>query len=458
MLTRLRASRIVRTLVRRFGVHRATLLLGLAQLPVLRILQLVLKRLPRDRHLVVMGSSLDRFADNAAYLYLHMSEHSTDLRPVWVSGSADVVRRLRRRGHRAERRWSWRGVLTTLRAGTFVYSAYRSDINRWLSPGAVTLSLWHGLPIKRVEAGIESRAAQRRAWLKRLADAGREAPPDFLLSSSSFVTTCFSPAFGVPPERCWELGYPRNDHLLSSPSNPPAALLWHDDVWQQLSSASRVVGLFLTWRDDRVDDALDEGLVRQLAEVCTRHGAILTYKAHYNVAPTTTPSTCVVLPADADLHAYLGLCDVLMTDYSSIALDFLLMRRPVVYFMPDVEHYASTRGFAVDPLALPGMVTLDPEALLESLEAVLESPGSWTPTPADDLLMRQMWGGYSGDASRMIVDSLESTLRGHENIGGQRGSLGHTGELTSSSSFPKYRRNNISRTDVSRGARRARSV
>jgi CDP-glycerol glycerophosphotransferase (TagB/SpsB family) len=410
MLTRLRASRVVRLMVRRFGVHRAALLLGLAQLPALRALQLVLKPFPRDRHLVAMGSPLDRFADNAAYLYLHMSEHPTDLQAVWVSGSPEVVRRLRSCGYRAERRWSWRGVWTTLRAGTFVYSGYRSDINRWLSPGAVTLSLWHGLPIKRVEAGVGSQAGQRQTLLRRLASAGREAPADFLLSSSEFVTTCFSPAFGVPEERCWELGYPRTDHFLSGPSNPPAALLWDEDVWKQLVSAGPVVGLFLTWRDDRVDDAVDEGLLGQLAEACTRHGAVLTYKAHYNVAPTTTPSNCVVLPADADLHAYLGLCDVLITDYSSVALDFLLMRRPVVYFMPDVEHYSATRGFAVDPLALPGIVTLDPETLLESVEAVLEAPGTWTPTRADDLFMQQMWGSYSGHAARTIVETLESTL------------------------------------------------
>jgi CDP-glycerol glycerophosphotransferase (TagB/SpsB family) len=411
MLTKLRESRVVRALVRRFGVHRVALLVGLAQLPALRILQLVLQRRPRDPHIVAMGSPLDRFSDNAAYLYAYMSEHPTDLQAVWISGSSQVVRRLRSRGYRAERRWSRRGVLTTLRAGTFVYSAYRSDINRWLSPGAVTLSLWHGLPIKRVEAGVGSQAGQRETWLRRLSNAGREAPPDFLLSSSKFVTDCFSPAFGVPTERCWELGYPRTDHLLSDPSNPPAALLWHEDVWKQLNSGSRVVGLFLTWRDERVDDAMDEDLLRQLVEICARHGAVLTYKAHYNVAPTTAPSNCVLLPADADLHAYLGLCDVLITDYSSVALDFLLMRRPVVYFMPDVEHYAATRGFAVNPLRLPGIVTLDSETLLESIETVLEPVSSWTMTPSDDLFMHKMWGSYSGDASQLIVDSLESAPR-----------------------------------------------
>lgn len=102
--------------------------------------------------------------------------------------------------------------------------------------------------------------------------------------------------------------------------------------------------MFLTWRDDRIDDVVDEQLLELLVDLCRQQAAKLAYKAHYNVAPSSVPVNCVLLPPDADLHAYLGLCDILVTDYSSIALDFLLMRRPVVYFMPDVEEYRAARG------------------------------------------------------------------------------------------------------------------
>jgi CDP-glycerol glycerophosphotransferase (TagB/SpsB family) len=412
MLTRLRQSRAARLVVRRIGVHRVTLVLGLAQLPALKAVEVVLGRLPRDPHLVVLGSPLDRFSDNAAYLYVHLSQSQGPLRPVWVSGSSEVVTRLRRMGYRAETRWSWRGVVACLRAGTYVYSSYRSDINRWLSPGATTLCLWHGLPIKRVEASAGS-APQRKSWFERLIEAGREAPPDYLLTSSDFVTRAFSRAFGVPPERCWEDGYPRNDHLVADPRTPPAALLWHEQERDRLSSARLVVGLFLTWRDAKVDDAADPELVRRLAEACGRHGGVLAYKAHYNVAPTAVPADhCVVLPPDADLHAYLGYCDVLVTDYSSVALDFMLMRRPIVYFMPDMEHYAATRGFQVDPLALPGTVTRDPEALLAALDGLLGDLSSWSWNTGDDTFVSMMWGEYDGAAGRAIESSLLAAVDG----------------------------------------------
>lgn len=410
MLTRLRQSRAARTVVRRVGVHRVTLVLGLVQLPAIKAAERVLTRIPRDRHLVVLGAPLDRFSDNAAYLYVYLSEKQGRLRPVWISGSRDIVERLRENGYRAESRWSWRGVLACLRAGTFVYSSYRSDINRWLSPGAATLCLWHGLPIKRVEASAGSATPRRMNWFERLIEAGREAPPDYLLTSSEFVTEAFSHAFGVPPERCWEHGYPRNDHLVADPRTPPAALLWHEAERKRMVSARFTVGLFLTWRDEMVDDAVDADLVRKLAETCGRHGGVLAYKAHYNVAPTAVPTNqCVPLPSDADLHAYLGYCDVLVTDYSSVALDFLLMRRPVVYFMPDMERYAATRGFQVDPLALPGVVTREPEALLRALDGILADPTSWSWKASDDTFVRMMWGDYTGSAAEAIESSLLPT-------------------------------------------------
>ena len=404
-----RSARVARVLVRRIGVHRVAALVGLIQRPALWVIGLLLGWVPRSQRLVVMGSPLDRFADNAAYLYLHLCEHASHLEVVWVTGSPGVVRRLRALGYRAELRWSWSGVVTALRSGTFVYSGYRSDINKWLAHGARAVALWHGLPIKQVEAGV---ADAPRTLLTRLTSAGRERPADFLLSSSEFVTRCFSPWFGVPSGRCWELGYPRCDHLVSHPAEPPRALVADAGEWQELRDARLVVGLFLTWRDDQVDDAVDDQLFRRLVETCRRHDALVAYKAHYNVAARAAPLRCVILPPEADLHAYLGLCDVLVTDYSSIALDFLLMRRPVVYFMPDVEEYAATRGFAVDPLALPGYVTRDLDCLASTLDAVLEQPDDWTPTPADEEFLAEMWGDYDGAACPAIAGVLEAALSG----------------------------------------------
>jgi CDP-glycerol glycerophosphotransferase (TagB/SpsB family) len=416
MITNLRKLPLVRKVIRALGVQRVDLGVRIAALPVSVLLGPLLRRLPRDKNLLVFGSPLDRFADNSAYLFAHVSQHEAPtVKSVWISGSQRVVDHLRGFGYQAEHRWSYPGLRAILRAGTFVYSGYPSDISRWFHHGATTICLWHGLPIKRIERDVAPSSGSTRFPMDWLWKWSRDQPPDFLLSSTKFVTTdCFISAFGIPAERCWELGYPRNDHLVTAPDDPPyAALVSSPEAWKVLHDADRVVGLFLTWRDDQAADiAAVDFLVDEIAGICARNGAVLAYKTHYNVAGAKVSSeNCVSLPPDGDLNAYLGLCDLLISDYSSTALDFLLLGRPIMYYLPDVEEYRASRGFYLEPLDLPGVVCLDRQELTERLDAIL-SGRMLPPEPTAYASLREnVWGAYDGHSCEALAGALKS-LRG----------------------------------------------
>lgn len=421
---RLRQARAVRRLIRAIGVRRVVTAAGLLQLPLLTVLGTVLRWLPRERSLIVFGAPLDRFADNSAYLFAHLSTSRPDLSAVWITGSREVCAHLRASGLPAELRWSGPGIRTCLRSGTFVYSGYRSDINHFLVAGAVTVSLWHGIGIKRVGEGTATPGGGGGGRLARWTAAVREAPADYFLSSTEFVTrTIFSPAFGTPPERCWELGYPRNDHLVQG-RPPPDCLVSAPQQWQELAASPRVVGVFLTWRDDRADDAIDEALLLRLAAVCRHNGARLVYKAHYNVHPTSVlADNCTLLSTDADLNAHLGLCDVLVTDYSSVAADFLLMRRPALYYMPDLEQYAERPGFYFPPERLPGTLVRSADQLVEQLEALLQRTGPPAWSDEDEDFLRMVWGDRRGSSCEDVMQALVDAApvpRPHERSSGRR--------------------------------------
>ena len=401
----------VRRLTRVVGVHRLQRALIQVQWPFQQVTDVLLRRLARDDRLVAMGSPLGRFADNAAYLFLQLSDRPGGVDPVWISGSRTTVRRLRAHGYAARLRWSWSGLRTCLQAGTYVYSGYRSDINRWFASHATNICLWHGIPVKRILRDVPGAPSEDSRFV-RLGRMGEEPPPDRLLSSTREVTRhCFVHAFGIPEDHCWELGYPRNDHLITSPRAPHRVLVDRPDLLERIDRADFVVGMFPTWRDDSAFDLVADGLVNRLGALCAERGALLVYKPHYNVAPADVDQElCVSLPPDADLNAYLGFCDVLVTDYSSVALDFLLLSRPTVYYMPDVERYVAKRGFYFDPLHLPGTVTRDQGSLLAALEELLAAPRPLVPDRRAQELRRLVWGTYDGHAASAVAAALRRDI------------------------------------------------
>ena len=66
----------------------------------------------------------------------------------------------------------------------------------------------------------------------------------------------------------------------------------------------------------------------------------------------------------------------LITDYSSIYLDYLLLDKPILFFCPDFTEYNKTRGFIVeyDVLSdwMPGQITKKFEELKSALKIYIE--------------------------------------------------------------------------------------
>ena len=363
----------------------------------------------RDPRLVVVGGNAGRFADNARYLFLGL--HSDEeLRCVWICGDRSVRDHVRSLGFESEVRWSIAGIRLCSRAGWYVYGAYLSDINYWFSRGASSLNLWHGIPMKAIEFDITSGPLARLyaspRWSPvRLAFLDRFHRPDYLLSTSEFITRrCLAPAFRMPADRCLNFGYPRADHFFRVGSTAHA---------RQLAAIpdrfGEVIGYFPTWRDDGFDFLSGSGFsFDSLNDALVTSNRFLLFKAHpnfSNIAPKDSAwSNIRILPADSDLYQVLPACDVLITDYSSMAFDFLIFSRPIIYFVPDHDRYVSHRNvyFSFEEMAAGPVIST-----CDDLYAALASP---TLPDVDlqrhDHVTELVWNGYRGDAIAKIREFL----------------------------------------------------
>jgi CDP-glycerol glycerophosphotransferase (TagB/SpsB family) len=308
---------------------------------------------PRDRRLWALGSSNGvRFADNAKWLFVHLLAEPPDrVRVVWVARDKALAARLAAAGLPAVHAGGVRGLWTTMRAGVWVFDSTVWDIGYWTSLRAKKVQLWHGIPLKRVKLAIgnvrhpdhEIRHAGlgRRLWL-RLTQPWAAVRHHMVVATSEEVAERWTRAFDVPRRDVVVTGYPRNDALLGRLKDPMEEAAPAE--FDRLRAQARTLVFYLpTFRDRLLGSGMETGIDwPRLDAWLAAHDAAMVSKHHPRDRATAPPSgleRVVALPPDVDPYPLLREADVLMTDYSSIYFDFLLLDRPIVFYAFDLEEY-----------------------------------------------------------------------------------------------------------------------
>jgi CDP-glycerol glycerophosphotransferase (TagB/SpsB family) len=99
--------------------------------------------------------------------------------------------------------------------------------------------------------------------------------------------------------------------------------------------------------------------------------------------------------------------DILITDYSSVWFEYLLLDRPVIYFAPDYSEYMEKRGMYMDYDTLPGVVIKD-EKSAETLKLTMKNHSYES---GDFRLLRRKFreaymGGCDGKATDRLFEKI----------------------------------------------------
>lgn len=311
--------------------------------------------IPKKRDLWVFGSWFgNKFADNSKYLFLYVAKKHPEIRPVWLTRSKGVMDELRAQGFECHHAYGIKGFFYSIMASKVVMSVGRWDVNRFAIGGAETIQLWHGTPLKKIgyDDKITLRQDQRKGLLARLRESlfpfNNFDRSDMYMVPSAEVAGIFSSAFRVPPSRMIITGYPRNDRLFKYGW---ACLPGDSGFIEGLRARIKFKKVFLYLPTHR-------GEGKKSLDLFEKHGfdaarmektlealdAILICKTHFYNRPERdfTVTARILFPSDDDLpdiYPLLGEADVLLTDYSSIYFDFLLLDRPMVFTPFDLSEY-----------------------------------------------------------------------------------------------------------------------
>jgi CDP-glycerol glycerophosphotransferase (TagB/SpsB family) len=160
------------------------------------------------------------------------------------------------------------------------------------------------------------------------------------------MTAAFSP---LSRDQTWLTGLPRNNLILKSEEDLPVDYLNHLDELCTRLAGRRFILYAPTWRENKSGIyPFTDAETERLSAALSAHNCALGIRAHANwngVALDKIDSGIFSVTDFPDVNVLLRKADVLITDYSSIFIDFLITGKPILHFAYDIESYENERGF-----------------------------------------------------------------------------------------------------------------
>lgn len=232
--------------------------------------------------------------------------------------------------------------------------------------GRKIINLWHGVAIKRIEHLMPKETAwSYKSWKRRYLMRINSRIYDALIASSPTDRLTNALAFGMDLDKVHATGLPRFDYLAPDYVFPENLQNDAQTIAQQLKGR-RMVLYAPTFREKGASAlaSVDAENLSLLLNFLKQQNIVLGIRPHpYDqkaLHKICDGEWIIDLRSDIYIEPAIVLraASVLVVDYSSIWIDYLLLKRPIIGFMPDFDAYATQeRGFIFDlHEVLPGPI------------------------------------------------------------------------------------------------------
>ncbi|KUP25443.1 CDP-glycerol glycerophosphotransferase family protein [Paenibacillus sp. DMB5] len=244
-----------------------------------------------------------------------------------------------------------------------------------------SIELWHGFTIKTLFFMSNEESDRSLSIGKSETFSKKTAISSLSHLYSIFMGYCLRLDF----EKFVITGYPRNDMIFKSdgkkmlekligPINQRKVLFYaptHRDSFLTSNGNNAALISDMDGFDEKAfNDFLSENNILFLYK---KHTVQLSRKMFTNSENIVELTDEMLHSNDMDLYEILNGIDGLISDYSSIIIDFLLTDKPIILTPLDLEEYSSTRGLMMEPYDawMPGEIALDyhqfQQAVVDSL-------------------------------------------------------------------------------------------
>ena len=301
------------------------------------------------------------FNYNSSYLFLYVKEHCPDIHPYYVMNDGEKRKELEEKygkGYFIETD-SLAGIRKVLSCKVWFTSTAPPLYGVGFRKKYKIINLWHGVPLKKIGMEQENLSVITRLYYKYLFADNYEA----VVTTSHKLVPVMSRSFLVEPERVKVWGQPRNDMLFVRQSaSEILESIFENEVGNEkvIQYSDKFILYAPTFRDHAptklfpfIEIDLKE-LISFLEEnrifLCIRMHLYDTTGYEWLKKLDVSGSRIRFLNEDrvGDIMEVLNIFDLLITDYSSIYIDYMITEKPVLFLPYDREEYLKDRGLNFD--------------------------------------------------------------------------------------------------------------
>ncbi|MDD3185619.1 MAG: CDP-glycerol glycerophosphotransferase family protein [Anaerostipes sp.] len=319
-----------------------------------------------DNDLIVFEANLGKnYTGNPKYLYEYMIQQPeySNFKYVWAYPDVDAD--------------TIPGNPILEKRGSKEYFHYLGKAKYWVNniifpvkekrDDTVYLQTWHGTPLKKLGFDIECEGPEKQAFGNLYKESQNW---DYFLADNDYGEEKLVNAFRFKKKVIKE-GYPIND-IFYDKERIQRVSSRLEKTYQQIAD-KKVILYAPTWRDLQGDYVRGyefelpfdvEALYKKLSKEY-----VLVVKLHHLIADNLVidekhKEFLINASQEEDIMELLCVTDILVTDYSSVFYDFASARKPMLFYMYDLEEYLNeTRGLYVDISELPGPILRNSEEL-----------------------------------------------------------------------------------------------
>lgn len=310
--------------------------------------------IPRSPRIWIYGGRNGKFVDNTKYWFLWNNKHETTIKHIWISTDSSTISMLRNNNFKAFKPFTLKGIYYILRAKIAFYTHGATSIVRPIFlKKAIKFDFFHGIPLKTM--GVQSiKVFQKQFGPNFKYNISRKlynfyqkkyVYNDYLVIPSILFINMFMDFSG----KRILTGYPRNivfqlneSKLLEIIKLNPKDFQFYEEI-HRYSKRYIYMPTFREGKPDFVREAFDD--LQDLNELMIEQDALFLLKLHpYTKTKIDLEqySNLMFIDNELDIYPFLPFISCLISDYSSISLDYYFSNKKVVFYVFDINEFIKT--------------------------------------------------------------------------------------------------------------------